>query len=70
MVAARRMRMDWKRKEAMRVRRRGGPRSRWKRLKRKDPMQKEASEVRDLSHRLEGVPLEGGERSCERPRPM
>lgn len=50
-------------KEAMRVERFLGPKCRWKRLKKKEPMQKKPREVPDLIHRVPSV-------GAARPRPM
>lgn len=50
-------------KEAMRVARRLGPKCRWKRLKKKEPMQKKPREVPDLIQRVPSV-------GAARPRPM
>lgn len=50
-------------KEATRVVRRAGDRSRWKRAKMKEPMQKDSSEVPDLIQRVDWV-------GAARPRPM
>jgi hypothetical protein len=50
-------------KEAMRVARFFGPRRRWKRLKKKEPMQKKPREVPDLIQRVLSV-------GAARPRPM
>jgi hypothetical protein len=40
-----------------------GPKKRWKRLKKKEPMQKKPSEVRDLIQRVDSD-------GAARPRPM
>lgn len=50
-------------KEAQSTQRRLGVKRRWKRLKKKEPMQKERRETLDFIHRFEA-------RGAERPRPM
>lgn len=63
MEAAAMQRAAWREKEAMRVARFLGPKCRWKRLKKKDPMQKKPREVPDLIQRVPSV-------GAARPRPM
>jgi hypothetical protein len=53
----------WSRNEAQSTHRRFGEKYRWKRLKRKEPRQKQPSEVLDLIHRVDS-------RGAARPRPM
>lgn len=50
MAAVIKMKSDCKRKDAMKVVRRRGPRSRLKREKKKDPNTKQVMEVSDLAH--------------------
>lgn len=63
MAAATTQRAAWVAKEAMRVARRLGEKWRWKRLKKKEPMQKQPREVPDLIQRVLCV-------GAARPRPM
>lgn len=48
-AAAKKIMMDWRKKDAMRAPRREGPRARDVREKKKQPKQKKAIEVRDLA---------------------
>ena len=61
--AAAMQRTAWRVKEAMSVARFLGPKCRWNRLKKKDPMQKKPREVPDLIQRVPSV-------GAARPRPM
>src|SRR3569833_1185054 len=53
MAAAMAIRTVWKAKDAHSTQRRAGEKKRWKRAKTKEPTQKQASDVPDLTHRVD-----------------